>query len=65
MIYVNGEEKNGYEGLTLEAFIQKENFEKARIAAEINGQIVSKQAYEKTVLKPGDTVQIVSFAGGG
>lgn len=65
MIYVNGEEKNGYEGLTLEAFIQKENFEKARIAVEINGQIVSKQAYEKTVLKPGDTVEIVSFVGGG
>lgn len=65
MIYVNGEKKEGYEGLPLDVLLQGENFQKERIAVEINGEIVSKKIYGETVLADGDTVEVVSFVGGG
>ena len=36
-----------------------------RIAVEKNGQIVPKSAYESTVIKDGDSLEVVSFVGGG
>ena len=34
-------------------------------AVEKNGQIVPKSAYESTVIKDGDSLEVVSFVGGG
>ena len=64
MVKVNGEEKN-IAGKTIAEYLSTTNYDIKRIATELNGDIVPKAQYEETVLKNGDSVEIVSFVGGG
>lgn len=64
MVKINGKEENAA-GKTLEAYLQEAAYPMARIAVERNGEIVSKAQYASTVLKDGDSVEVVSFVGGG
>lgn len=52
-------------GKTLAEYLAATNYNPARIAVEKNGDIVPKAQYETTVLEDGDTVEVVSFVGGG
>jgi len=36
-----------------------------RVAAELNGNIVPRAEFKNTVLKNGDSLEIVNFVGGG
>ena len=45
----------------IEGFCKQHN----RVIAEVNGQIVKSPHWEKTPLKDGDVVELVSFVGGG
>ena len=65
MVEINGESKENYSGVTVEEMIAKEGYNKNQIAVEINGAIVSKQAYNDTILHSGDVIEVVSFVGGG
>ena len=40
-------------------------YDPARIAVEINGEIVPKSAYDEKLFCDGDVVEVVSFVGGG
>ncbi|MCH5253010.1 MAG: sulfur carrier protein ThiS [Lachnospiraceae bacterium] len=62
---LNGEEKTGYDGVSVEEMIQREGFNRARIAVEINGRIVSKAEYSSVCVHSGDVIEVVSFVGGG
>ena len=64
MIKVNGEEKN-IAGKTIAEYLSTTNYDIKRIATELNGDIVPKAQYAETVLKNGDSIEIVSFVGGG
>lgn len=64
MIRVNGDFFDFTE-IPLCKFLQEHNYTTGRIAVELNEEIVPKNAYEQCVLKDGDTVEIVSFVGGG
>ena len=64
MVKVNGEEKDII-GKTVAEYLATTNYDIKRIAIELNGDIVSKAAYPETVLKNGDSIEIVSFVGGG
>jgi len=39
--------------------------EPTRVAAELNGNIVPRAEFKNTVLKNGDSLEIVNFVGGG
>ncbi len=65
MIRINGEDRSGYDGKSLDEMVQGEKFTKERIAVEVNGEIVGKRDYAETILHDGDTVEVVSFVGGG
>lgn len=65
MVRINGEEREAYDGLTVEEMLEREGFQKGRIAVEINGAIVSKQTYQDTIVHSGDVIEVVSFVGGG
>ena len=65
MVQINGETRENYENLTVEEMVDREGLQKSRIAVEINGEIVSKQKYNDTVLHARDVVEVVSFVGGG
>ena len=64
MVKVNGEEKD-IAGKTIAEYLGTTNYDMKRIATELNGDIVPKAAYAETVLADGDSMEIVSFVGGG
>ena len=65
MIRVNGEEFPLRSGMNVREFIEEMDFDETKIAVEYNGEILPKSDYEKTVLKEGDVLEVVSFVGGG
>lgn len=64
MVKINGEELN-VAGKTIAEYLADTNYDSNRIAVECNGDIVPKSLYGETFLKDGDSVEVVSFVGGG
>lgn len=64
MVKVNGEMKD-ISGKTLSEYLLTTNYDRGRIAVERNGEIVFRAGYDSTVLSDRDTIEIVSFVGGG
>ena len=63
MINVNGKETENSKSLSV--LLENSGFRRDRIAVEINGEIIKKSDYDKTVLNDGDKIEVVSFVGGG
>ena len=64
MVKVNGTELD-IAGKTVSEYLATTNYDPKRIAVERNGDIVSKSQYDVTVIDDGDSLEIVSFVGGG
>ena len=64
-IRANGQERDLPQGKALGAFLEENQFQRQRIAVELNGEIVPKRLYRETVLADGDTLEVVGFVGGG
>ena len=64
MVKVNGEDKK-IAGKTIAEYLSTTNYDIKRIATELNGDIVPKALYAETMLADGDSIEIVSFVGGG
>lgn len=64
MVKINGVELD-IAGKTIEEYLATTNYDVKRIAIERNGEIVFKAQYSQTILRNGDTLEIVSFVGGG
>ena len=64
MVKVNGAELD-IAGKTVAQYLSTTNYDPKRIAVERNGDIVFKSQYEATILEDGDSLEIVSFVGGG
>lgn len=64
MVKINGKDLD-IAGKTVAEYLAGTNYDAKRIAVERNGMIVPKAAYAETVLMDEDTVEVVSFVGGG
>ena len=64
MVKVNGTELD-IAGKTVTEYLATTNYDSKRIAVERNGDIVFKSQYDVIVLEDGDSLEIVSFVGGG
>ncbi|MBR1721827.1 MAG: sulfur carrier protein ThiS [Treponema sp.] len=64
MVKVNGKELD-IAGKTLSEYLSTTNYDRTRIAVEINCEIVPKAKYDSTVIKDQDSIEVVSFVGGG
>lgn len=62
---VNGQLVSIDEETTLREFLLANRYELAKIAVERNGTIVPKSDYETTILTDEDSLEVVSFVGGG
>lgn len=62
---VNGKTVRLEEPVSLAEFLEAGGYSLFRIAVELNGVVVPKEAYGAVTLSPGDTLEIVSFVGGG
>ena len=52
-------------GKTVAEYLSTTNYDPKRIAVERNGNIEFKSQYTETVLMDGDSLEVVSFVGGG
>ena len=64
MVTINGQ-KIDAANKTITQYLETTNFDTRRIAVELNGEIVPKSQYSETALKDDDSVEVVSFVGGG
>ena len=64
MVKINGTELDAA-GKTIAQYLESTDYNRSRIAVERNGEIVPKSLYDSTLLEDGDTVEVVSFVGGG
>ena len=62
---INGEKQTLLEPVYLNVFLKREGYQKNRIAVERNGEIIPKSEYEKVIVTDSDTLEIVTFVGGG
>jgi sulfur carrier protein len=64
MVKVNGVAME-IAGKTVAQYLATTNYDPKRIAVERNGEIIFKSQYSETVLEDGDSLEVVSFVGGG
>jgi sulfur carrier protein len=64
-LQVNGEQKNCSLGSNLPQFLEQMGLNPRLVAVEYNGEILHRQYWEKTLLKTGDRLEIVTIVGGG
>jgi sulfur carrier protein len=65
IVQVNGEKKEIKEGLSIALLLEDLAIRPGRVVVELNRDVVAREAHSTTVLKEGDTVEIVHFVGGG
>jgi sulfur carrier protein len=64
-ITVNGEAREVPEALTVRGLIEHLGLTEGPVAVEKNREVVPRAEHEKTLLAPGDVLEIVHFVGGG
>mgnify|MGYP002084216052 CR=1 FL=1 len=64
MVKINGEMIQA-DGRNILEILENLGYSERRTAIELNEKIVPKADYGKTILKDGDSLEIVRFVGGG
>ncbi len=62
---VNGKEMNLDDGITIDELLSKIKINKDRVVVEVDGEIVLKDEFSSFKLKENNTIEVVSFVGGG
>jgi thiamine biosynthesis protein ThiS len=65
VVKLNGEAREVFERSTLDDLVAKLSLTPARIAIELNQQVVRRDKWRETILSEGDRIEIVHFVGGG
>jgi len=64
-LIVNGKRLEAAEGASLTALLIQLSIDPLRVAVQLNLEIIKRERYEKTALKAGDRLEIISFMAGG
>ena len=64
MVRINGENLDVV-GKSVAEYLNSAGYDQMRVAVELNDDIVPKAQYSDTIFKDGDSVEVVSFVGGG
>ena len=64
-ITLNGETKEVPGDITVFGLLEFLKIQHQRVAVELNMEIVKKDKYAATAIKDGDSLEVVSFMGGG
>jgi thiamine biosynthesis protein ThiS len=65
VITLNGDKHELAAPLSVSALLQQLDIDARRVAVELNLAVVKKAAYDSSVIKDGDEIEIVNFVGGG
>ncbi len=64
-VFINGESKEISGTPSLAELIEQLDLPAARIAIELNREVVRRSEWSSTILQDGDRIEIVHFVGGG
>ena len=64
VVKINGE-RFDVAGKSIEKYLVDAGYDTRLVAVELNGDILPKSQYGNTTLGDGDSVEVVSFVGGG
>jgi len=64
-IKLNGDPHDIPGPLSISALLEQLEIDSRRVAVELNLNVVKKAAYDSSVVRDGDEVEIVNFVGGG
>ena len=64
-ITLNGQKLSITENLSVASLVDQRELNPKQIAIEINCQIVPREEYDQVLLADGDSVELVTLAGGG
>ncbi len=62
---VNGQDMEFREGMTVAELVEQKGYKRERVVVERNLVIVPKSEYETTKLEENDSIEVLSFVGGG
>ena len=65
LVQVNGESREVRDRSTLNDLVSELSLAPARIAVEVNHEVVRRNRWSETTLSEGDRIEIVHFVGGG
>lgn len=65
MLIINGQAQEISTPINLAMYLKEYNYPIDKIAVELNGMIIPKAKYNKTLLNSNDKLEIVTFVGGG
>ncbi len=64
MVRINGKNVE-IVGASIKDYLVDAGYDTKRVAVELNGEILPKSQYEATRINDNDSIEIVSFVGGG
>jgi thiamine biosynthesis protein ThiS len=64
ILQVNGKRREVADGLTVAALVTELGI-RGRVAVELNGEVLRQAQHPEVCLREGDTVELVTFVGGG
>ncbi len=64
-IHINGEKREITDGLSVAGLLEELQIRPGRVVVELNHTIVARESHGSTLLKEGDSLEIVHFVGGG
>ena len=64
-ITLNGDPREISGPISISNLLEQLEIDARRVAVELNMAVVKKAAYDSSVIKEGDEVEIVNFVGGG
>ncbi len=62
---LNGNKVKLEKSCTLKEFLEQLNYNIAHVAVQLNGEIVPKLNFNNVIIKETDSLEVVSFVGGG
>jgi sulfur carrier protein len=64
-IKLNGKPREVAEGITVSRLLDELKLAPLRVAVQVNMDIVKREQYGEVILRPGDTVEVLTFMSGG
>jgi thiamine biosynthesis protein ThiS len=64
-IRLNGKAREVSEGISIQRLLEDLQLHPMRVAVQVNMDIVKRDRYEEVLLRPGDTVEILTMMAGG
>ncbi len=64
MVKVNGEIIKA-SGKTILEMLEDEGYDSKKVVVELNLMIIPKEDYDKIIIKDNDSIEVLSFVGGG